>query len=83
MTRRFGLEWVMRDDGCGFEVKGIAGEMMRLFSSHQESISAGLRPRRAVRAAVRPRVFPARASATCASVELTRRKNTEGAFHSA
>ena len=29
--RRFGLEWIARDDGHGFEIKGIPGEMMRLF----------------------------------------------------
>lgn len=45
LTRRFGLEWVARDDGHGFEVKGISGEMMRLFSSRRESITADLRDR--------------------------------------
>jgi hypothetical protein len=33
LTRRFGLQWVARDDGHGFEIQGISGEMMRLFSS--------------------------------------------------
>jgi hypothetical protein len=47
LTRRFGLEWVARDDGHGFEVKGISGEMMRLFSSRRESITADLRVRAA------------------------------------
>ena len=47
LTRRFGLEWVARDDGHGFEVKGISGEMMRLFSSRRESITADLRERAA------------------------------------
>jgi conjugative relaxase-like TrwC/TraI family protein len=47
LTRRFGLEWVARDDGHGFEIKGISGEMMRLFSSRRESITADLRARAA------------------------------------
>ena len=47
LTRRFGLEWVARDDGHGFEIKGIPGEMMRLFSSRRESITADLRTRAA------------------------------------
>src|ERR1039457_6450749 len=45
LTRRFGVEWVARDDGHGFEVKGISGEMMRVFSSRRESITADLRTR--------------------------------------
>jgi conjugative relaxase-like TrwC/TraI family protein len=47
LTRRFGLEWTARDDGHGFEIKGISGEMMRLFSSRRASISADLRGRAA------------------------------------
>src|SRR6266566_1947092 len=47
LTRRFGVEWVARDDGHGFEIKGIPGEMMRLFSSCRESITADLRARAA------------------------------------
>jgi AAA domain/TrwC relaxase len=47
LTRRFGVQWVARDDGHGFEIKGISGEMMRLFSSRRESISAELRGRAA------------------------------------
>ena len=47
LTRRFGLEWVARDDGHGFEIKGIGGEMMRVFSSRRESITADLRGRAA------------------------------------
>jgi conjugative relaxase-like TrwC/TraI family protein len=43
LTHRFGLEWVARDDGHGFEIKGINGTMMRVFSSRRESISADLR----------------------------------------
>ena len=45
LTRRFGLEWTARDDGHGYEIKGISGEMMRLFSSRRASISADLRAR--------------------------------------
>ena len=47
LTRRFGLEWVARDDGHGFEIKGIGGAMMRVFSSRRESITADLRGRAA------------------------------------
>ena len=47
LTVRFGLEWVARDDGHGFEIKGIGGEMMRVFSSRRESITADLRGRAA------------------------------------
>jgi hypothetical protein len=43
LTRRFGVQWVARDDGHGFEIKGISGQMMRLFSSRRESITADLR----------------------------------------
>jgi conjugative relaxase-like TrwC/TraI family protein len=47
LTARFGLEWTARDDGHGFEITGISGEMMRLFSSRRESITADLRARAA------------------------------------
>jgi hypothetical protein len=47
LTARFGLAWEARDDGHGFEIKGISGEMMRLFSSRRESITADLRGRAA------------------------------------
>jgi phosphoserine phosphatase len=47
LTRRFGVEWVARDDGHEFEIKGIPGEMMRLFSSRRASITADLRARAA------------------------------------
>jgi conjugative relaxase-like TrwC/TraI family protein len=47
LTRRFGLEWTARDDGHGFEIKGISGEMMRLFSSRRESITQEVRARAA------------------------------------
>jgi conjugative relaxase-like TrwC/TraI family protein len=47
LTRRFGVEWVARDDGHGFEIKGISGRMMRVFSSRRESITRDLRERAA------------------------------------
>jgi conjugative relaxase-like TrwC/TraI family protein len=47
LTARFGLAWEARDDGHGFEIKGISGEMMRVFSSRRESITADLRVRAA------------------------------------
>ena len=47
LTRRFGLQWIARDDGHGFEIKGISGEMMRVFSSRRASITADLRDRAA------------------------------------
>jgi conjugative relaxase-like TrwC/TraI family protein len=45
LTARFGMEWTARDDGHGFEISGISGEMMRLFSSRRKSITADLRER--------------------------------------
>jgi conjugative relaxase-like TrwC/TraI family protein len=45
LTQRFGLEWTPRDDGHGFEIAGISGAMMRVFSSRRESITADLRAR--------------------------------------
>src|SRR5437773_5130394 len=47
LTARFGLEWTARDDGHGFEIEGISGAMMRVFSSRRESITADLRGRAA------------------------------------
>jgi conjugative relaxase-like TrwC/TraI family protein len=47
LTARFGLEWTARDDGHGFEIAGISGAMMRLFSSRRESVTADLRARAA------------------------------------
>ena len=47
LTRRFGVQWVARDDGHGFEIKGISGQMMRLFSSRRESITSDVRGRAA------------------------------------
>ena len=71
LTRRFGLEWIARDDGHGFEIKGISGEMMRLFSSRRRVHHRGpARPRGAVRAAVRPRSRPS------ASWRSSRRRRT-------
>ena len=71
LTRRFGLEWVARDDGHGFEIKGISGEMMRLFSSRRESITADLRARAArFEQQYRPRAVAARTRAAGAGVEL-------------
>ena len=46
LTARFGLEWAARDDGLGFEINGISGQMMRLFSSRRESITAECAPAR-------------------------------------
>ncbi len=43
LTARFGLAWEARDDGHGFEIRGISGEMIRLFSSRRQSITADLR----------------------------------------
>ena len=68
---RFGLEWVARDDGHGFEIKGICGEMMRrVLLAPRIDHGRLARPRGAVRAAVRPRAVPARARAPRAGVEL-------------
>ena len=47
LTARFGLEWTARDDGHGFEIEGVSGAMMRVFSSRRESITADLRVRAA------------------------------------
>src|SRR6201994_1180639 len=47
LTVRFGLEWTARDDGHGFEITGISGAMMRVFSSRRASITADLRVRAA------------------------------------
>jgi len=45
LTRRFGVEWVARDDGHGFEIAGVSGAVMRLFSTRRESITADTRER--------------------------------------
>ena len=47
LTARFGLEWAAREDGNGFEIKGIAQEMMDLFSSRRRAITADVRERAA------------------------------------
>jgi hypothetical protein len=47
LTGRFGLAWEARDDGHGFEIRGISGEMRRLFSSRRQSITSDLRARAA------------------------------------
>jgi len=47
LTRRFGLAWEARDDGHGFEIRGISGQMMSPFSSRRQSITADLRARAA------------------------------------
>ena len=71
LTARFGLEWTARDDGHGFEIKGISGEMMRLFSSRRESITADLRARAArFEQQLRPRAVAARTRAARPGVEL-------------
>jgi hypothetical protein len=40
MTRRWGLEWVRRPDGYGYEIKGISQDLMEEFSSRRATISA-------------------------------------------
>jgi hypothetical protein len=40
MTRRWGLQWVRRPDGYGFEIKDISQELMAEFSSRRKTISA-------------------------------------------
>ena len=40
LTRRFGLRWVAREDGRGFEIAGIPGELLRVFSSRRADIDA-------------------------------------------
>jgi hypothetical protein len=47
LTRRFGLEWTPREDGNGFEIKGISPDMMALFSSRRQAITADVRERAA------------------------------------
>ncbi len=37
LTARFGVEWVPREDGHGFEIRGISGQVMRLFSTRRET----------------------------------------------
>ncbi len=47
LTARFGVEWEPREDGNGFEIRGIAQEMMDLFSSRRRAITADVRQRAA------------------------------------
>ena len=47
LTGRFGLEWAPREDGNGFEIKGVSQEMMDLFSSRRQAITADARERAA------------------------------------
>jgi conjugative relaxase-like TrwC/TraI family protein len=47
LTARFGLEWASRDDGNGFEIRGVSQEMMDLFSSRRRAITADVRDRAA------------------------------------
>jgi conjugative relaxase-like TrwC/TraI family protein len=47
LSGRFGLEWSARDDGNGFEIKGVSQEMMDLFSSRRQAITADVRERAA------------------------------------
>ena len=71
LTRRFGIGWVARDDGHGFEIKGIGGEMMRAVLLAPRVHHRGFAcPRGAVRAALRPQAVAARDGAARASIEL-------------
>ena len=71
LTRRFGLEWVARDDGHGFEIKGISGrDDAPVLLPPRVHHRRRARPRRAVRAAVRTRAIPARARAPRAGIQL-------------
>ena len=40
LTRRFGLEWVARADGQGYEIKGISHAVMDAFSSRRDDVEA-------------------------------------------
>ena len=71
LTRRFGVEWVARDDGHGFEFKGIAGgDDALVLLAPRVHHRRPARPRGAVRAAVRARAVAAGAGAAGAGVEL-------------
>ena len=81
LTRRFGLEWTARDDGHGFEINGIPGEMLRLFSSRRESINADLRTRAAQFEQRHGRAPSQRELAQLAqSANFATRKSKEGAL---
>jgi conjugative relaxase-like TrwC/TraI family protein len=84
LTARFGLEWTARDDGHGFEIKGISGELMRVFSSRRESITADLRGRAAQFEQRYGRAPSQRELAQLAQASnFTTRKNKEGALDTA
>ena len=79
LTARFGLEWTARDDGHGFEIKGISGrDDARVLLAPRVDHRGSARPRGAVRAALRPRAVPARARAARAGVELQNARVQEG-----
>ena len=40
MTRRFGVEWVPRKDGDGFEIKGITRAQIEKYSTRTQTIDA-------------------------------------------
>ena len=71
LTQRFGLEWTARDDGHGFEIKGISGrdDAPVLLPPRIHHCRPAC-PRHAIRAALRTPAFPARARAPRASVQL-------------
>ena len=71
LTRRFGVEWVARDDGHGFEIKGISGrDDARVLLAPRVDHRGPAQARGAVRAAVRPQAIPARAGSSRAGVEF-------------
>ncbi len=84
LTARFGLDWVARNDRHGFEIKGITAQMMRVFSSRRETITAALR--------AQARAFQARCGRAPSQRELahlaqaanfaTRARKSEGALDS-
>jgi hypothetical protein len=82
LTRRFGLQWVARDDRHGFEIKGIPGRMMRLFSSRRESITTDLRAHAAQFEQRYGRAPSQRELAQLAQASnFTTRKAKDGALH--
>ena len=71
LTRRFGVEWVARDDGHGFEITGhLRGDDAPVLLAPRVDHRRRARARGAVRAAVRPRAVAAGAGAARAGVEL-------------
>lgn len=58
------MEWVARDDGHGFEIKGISDRVMRVFSTRRESITQQTRKQ--------ARVFEARYGRAPSQRELAR-----------